>query len=187
MKNFLLILVAICFGACSSTHKIKTSTKISTDSTVSVIKDTTSVKKEEVKSNNFNAKDIDIKINYDHSDTAKKNSDTVAWKPYYYKPTKQGSNNINDIIQDAISNSGNTGELPSSISIHIGSISDSSNQSSKIDSSVSRDSSHAVVKNKSEIKTKDVTRSGLGFGSYVIIGIVVLLVLIVLAFKFKIL
>lgn len=193
MKNLFLILgitFFVMFSSCSTTHKIKTESHKTVDSVVNTTKDSSSISKEINKTDNFSAKGVDITLNYDNqTDTSLSNTDTVKWTPFYYKPNKQGTSNsgFSNLINQAVSSNGLSGHIPTSIHIHIDSLGNSTVENTKTDSSIKKETIQAKVKSISDDKSKDVKRTGLGFGSYVIIGIVVLVVLVFVAFKFKLL
>ena len=187
MKTYLILILAIVFASCSATHKIKTETHKTVDSVVNTVKDTVNVSKEVNQANNFTAKGIDITFDYNKDEPIDTSGgDTVKWKPFYYKSTKAGSTDpMFNIIKDAVSNSGLTSRIPSSVTIHIDSLGQSSVINTKNDSSVGKQTTNAQVKTTDDEKSKTVTRTGLGAGAYLIIGIVVLLGLVALAIKFK--
>jgi len=149
MKNLLLMAAMILAVSCSSVHKVTTESKKTSDSVSTVIKDTLSVSKKDTKSDNFTAKGVDIVITYG-VDTLKKSSDSVVWSPFYYKPNKDDNtdNKINEIINDAVSKTGLTGKIPSTISIHIDSIGDSTVENSTTDSVKGKTSIVTYVKKK---------------------------------------
>jgi hypothetical protein len=196
MKKLLLI-VAILFAACGTTHKIKTQTTKNVDSTVTTVKDSTKVSNAQNYTDNFVAKGVDITFDYgkeQSTDTPLKavgapNHDTVAWKPFYYKPSK-GSKSVEDLIKEAISNSGSNGQIPTSITVHIDSLSNQSSSSSTKDSAVVKATTEVNVKEKDTSKIKDVKRTGTQLWVlYIVLGLGGLIALLVggykLAKKFK--
>lgn len=191
MKNLFLILT-IAFASCSTTHKIKTESHKTVDSVVNTIKDSTNVSKEVDKIDNFTAKGIDITFDYGNEiiDTGKtgKKDDTVKWKPFYYKTNKEGTSNngLSNLINKAVSNNGLNGHIPTAIHIHIDSLGDSTIEKIKSDSGAKKEITQAKVKSTEDVKNKDVKRSGAGFGTYVIVGMVILIGLVILVIKYKI-
>jgi hypothetical protein len=183
--KYLFLIALIVLASCSTTHKLKTEIHKTVDSTSTIIKDTTNVTKESSIMNDFNANDVDITLNYGTNpiDTSKKDV-TVPWDAYY-SGDKGRTGRINGLIESAVSGSGLNGRIPTSVTIHIGSLSDSSVKSNKIDSSSGKSISKADVKTDLNTKTKSVVRTGLGAGMYIIIGIVVIIILGLVVIKFK--
>lgn len=184
-KSFLIALLVLASG-CGTTHKVSHSEKKTSDSTVTVVRDTARVTHETTKTHNFNAQDIHIRVEYP-ADTAlakakEQRTDTVDWKPYYPK-SKSKAGQIAQAISDAISASGSAGRLPSSVTIDIGSISDSSTRTSKNDSGgVHAATSTDLIKTDNRT-SEETTHTGLSVGYKIGLGIFVFIILLVAAWR----
>jgi len=169
--------------SCSTVHKTTTSTKKTEDSVATLTKDTTSVAKAISEKDNLSAKGVDITLNY--------GPDTIVTdtsKPALLKPIPVGEDNDEDqqfkqIIQDAVSNYSTPGHIVSSVTIHIDSVTDSSQKIFISDSSNIKEKSTVDVKTNTDTKDKVVSKSGLSFGTYAIIGLVVIILLAVFVIK----
>ena len=194
MKYLLLILTIIFVTSCSSTHKIKQTTIKTIDSTVVSVKDTSDIKKEQTQSDNLVAKGVDITFDYGNnqqqpntdSTTKKIGSNTVSWKPFYYNPTRPGTDPISKLITQTASASGLNGRIPTSIRIHFDSLGSTSVSTIKSDSIKSKSTNSSNVKSKEKDTLKNKTSSGLSFGGYATIAIAVIIILVLLGLKFKI-
>lgn len=168
MRNTILALTLL-LVSCSTTHKVKTSTSKKIDSVATVAVDSSKVNTVASKTDVVNAEDVDIKI--DFTDSAK--GDSV--KPFIYKaPVSQSNDPMSLLIKDAIANSGQAGNI-ASMEIHIGSIGDSTAVIIAKDSTNVKTVSHTDLKKTVDTKTKDVTRSGMSWWVWVLVGLGVLI------------
>lgn len=180
--KYLLIILALVFASCSSTHKIKETKHSNIDSTTTTVKDSTKVSTEKTQADNFVAKGVDIQFDYGNEDTSQSNVTTITpaqdspvkWTPFYYNPKKPGSSAVDKVVNQAISNSGLNGRIPVSIKIHIDSLGNSSVVTAKTDSANNKDSGTNHTKAIVNESKKDKTTKGLGFGVYAIVGLIVL-------------
>jgi hypothetical protein len=167
MKYFIPILCLL--ASCSASHKVKTSTRKSVDSTVTTTRDTAHVSHEETTTSNLQAQDVHIRIDYNQTpaDSALNQAKT---RPVDRKPVKTG-NKFVDALQDAVAAAGNAGNL-SSIRIDIGKISDSSATTSRKDSGGAKTASTTQLHKQEEAKSKEVTRPGMhlwGWGLIILV------------------
>lgn len=177
----LLFAFIVLLASCGTTHKIITSSKKTVDSAATVTKDTSHVSHETTASDNLEIKDVHIRVEYG-------NRDTVAWEPYYYKrdsvkasdyyPAKKKVDKYADLIREAIASSGQAGRI-SSVTIDIGSLSDSSYKTEKKDSGSGKTVSTVDLKKTDSEKSKDVTRTGMSLGFKIGIGLFILIALII--------
>jgi hypothetical protein len=194
MKTFLKLL--LCLGwvvatslmiSCSTVHKNISSTKKTVDSVGTLNKDTTSVQKALVKQDNFTATGVDVTLDFAPQPVVK--DDTVKWTPLIapasQSPNDTGSDEgeIAQLIKDAVGNYSSPGQIPYQIHVHIDSIKSGSQTTFTIDSTNSKEQTTSSVKTTVDTKTKVVSRSGLGFGTYVIIGLVVLVAIAIFVIK----
>jgi len=182
----LMMIFGILNSGCSASHKLKTSTSTTVNSAITVTNDTMHVTKEKSSSSNLTAKDVHVRIEYEQptgkaAETAADTALALA-KQRPARPSKTG-NKIVDAIQDAISASGSAGRLPSSITIDIGSISDSTVKSSRKDSGAGKSTSTAVVHKEEQTKSKEVTRPGMSL--FAKLGIWLLIVLVIGAIYYR--
>jgi len=186
--KYLLIILAIVFASCGSTHKIKTSHLKNVDRTTVSIKDSSKVTKEHIDTDNFVAKGVDISFDYGDEPVTNPahSTDSVKWKPYYYNPTKLGSSAIDKVINQAIASSGLNGHIPNNIKIHIDSMENLSSSITKIDSFKLKDSFASKVKLTEKDKSKTVDKKGLGLGGSVIVIIIGAIILFLAGKKLKI-
>lgn len=180
MKQISLFIL-ILLSACKTVHKITNESKSTIDSTKVVSKDTIAVAKENNSTEITNLKDINIKINY--GDSAVNISDGTVVK-HVSIIKAPGSNKISDIVNEAISASGNTGKIPSSIEIHIGTASDSITANSKTDSVNVKVNDSTKLQAEKETYTKNVDKKGLSVGGYLIIIMISLIAIFLVAAKF---
>lgn len=167
MKHLIPILCLL--ASCSASHKIKTSTRKSVDSTVTTTRDTSHVSHEETSTSTLQAQDVHIRIDYNQTpaDSAMNQAKT---RPVDRKPVKTG-NKFVDALQDAVAAAGNAGNL-SSIRIDIGKISDSSATSSRKDSGGAKTTGTTQLHIQEEAKSKEVTRPGMplwGWGLIILV------------------
>jgi hypothetical protein len=186
MKKITTIVFALLMFACSTVHKTSTTTKQNVDSTSVQTKDTSNVSTVTAKDANFTAKGIDITVNYDKTPTATPGSDTVKWTPLIVSKKKISPNDKDyaaEIIQNAIGNVSNPGNI-SSITVHIDSVGTTDNTITSKDSSSSKlkDSTKLKSDTKTNVTTKVST--GLGTGAYLIITGIALVIIVVVVIKF---
>lgn len=181
MKKLLLIFT-IFVVSCSTTHKIKTETKTVDSGVVTTNIDTSNVNLDTTTIEDLTAKGVDIQINYDTTQTPSK--DTVIWNPIFYK---KGSTKVNALLKGLLNTGVGNGKTPTSISIHIDSLGDSVVNNHKLDSNTAKITVYDSFTHKSDIKTKDVKRTGLAVGTYLIIALVVVIGLAVVIIRYKLL
>jgi hypothetical protein len=184
MKKLLCLLIAfLMFVSCSTVHKTISSVKKTEDSVAVVTKDTSSLSTQVKTDDNFTAKGVDITI--DFKDSTKSSQDTVKWTPVYVPKSSQPSDDeyMTDIIKDAVSSLPSTGQIPSSITIHIDSLTNTDSTSVIKDSTHGIEKSTVTVKTNTDTKDKIVSKSGLSFGTYAIIGLAVIILLAVFVIK----
>jgi len=189
MKKPIIITLGILFlASCGTTHKVVNTSKKKVDSSATVTRDTSHVFHEEDAGDMFHVRDVHIRVEYP-ADTALKQakqrpSDTTVWTPLYVrrKPTTKAGE-IADAIRDAISASGGAGRLPSSITVDIGSVLDSTYYSSRRDSANIHATSQVDMHRADAEKNKEVTRTGLSLGYKIGIGLFLFIVLIVAAWR----
>lgn len=172
------------FVSCSTLNKNKSSIKKTEDSVAVVTKDTSALSTQVKTADNFTAKGVDITI--DFKDSAKPSSDTVKSTPIYVPKSGQPSDDeyMTDILKDAVSSLPTTGQIPSSITIHIDSLTNSDSTSVIKDSTAGKEKSIVTVKTNTDTKDKVVSRTGLGAGAYIVGGIILLIIIIFVAVKF---
>jgi hypothetical protein len=191
MKTFLkfllytawVIATSLIFS-CSTVHKNITSTKKVEDSIATLTKDTTSVAKVVAQKDNFTAKGVDITFNYGPDTTG---TDTVTTKVVKLNPATGEDNDgddINQIIQNAIATYPVAhSKIPYSVHIHIDSVTNDQQKVFTSDSSNLKEQSTVTVKTNTDTKDKVISKSGLSFGTYAIIGLVVIILLAVFIIK----
>ena len=191
MKTFLkFVLWLICTVltslqmSCSTVHKNITSTKKVQDSVVTLTKDTTSVAKVVAQKDDFTAKGVDITFNYGPDATV---TDTVNAKVAKLNTATGEDNdedNLNQIIQDAIANYPTShSQIPYSVHVHIDSVTNDAQKVFTSDSSNLKEQSTVTVKTNTDTKDKVISKSGLSFGTYAIIGLAVIIILAVFVIK----
>jgi flagellar biogenesis protein FliO len=184
--KFILILIwtVTLMSSCSTVHKNITSTKKTVDSVAVVTKDTTNVAKVVAQKDDFTAKGVDITFNYGPDATI---ADTVTTKVAKLN-TATGEDNdgddFNQIIKDAIANyPASHSQIPSTITIHIDSITNSAQKVFSSDSSNLKETSTVNVKTNTDTKDKVISKSGLSFGTYAIVGLILVIIIAVYVIK----
>lgn len=192
MKTFLkfilwllVVLTQAAMISCSTVHKNTTSTKKVEDSVATLTKDTTSVAKISEKKDDFTAKGVDITFNYGPDATV---TDTVNAKVAKLNTAigedNDGDEQFKQLIQDAIATyPSNHSQIPYSVHIHVDSVTNQAQQVFASDSSNVKEKSTVNVKTNTDTKDKIVSRSGLSFGTYAIIGLVMIIILAVFIIK----
>lgn len=185
MKALIFPLLVL-LTACGTTHKTVNTVKKTVDSSAAVTVDTSHVFREEDAGDMFHIRDVHIRVEYpaDSSLQQAKHSDTATWTPLYVpkKPTTKAAQ-IADAIRDAITASGGAGRLPSSITIDIGALSDSSGHSVRTDSTGMRTTSQTDLHKTDNEKNKEVTRTGLSLGYKIGVGLFLLILLLLVAWR----
>lgn len=184
----ILIALAVLLSSCGTVHKVFHAEKKTVDSSTTVTVDTSHVIHEEDNGNVFHVQDVHVRVEYP-ADTAlekakQQPADTAIWTPLYVrkKPSTKASE-IADAIRDAIAASGGAGRLPSSITVDIGSISDSSSHSTRTDSGAVHAITQTDLHKTDTEKNKEVTRTGLSLGYKIGIGLFLLIALLVVAWR----
>lgn len=187
MKTLYFALLVL-LASCGTSHKTVTSSKKTVDSVVTTVRDTSHVTHEKSSSDNLTAKDVHIRVEYPELPSAADSALAVARQQPAGEigenpPPRNNSERIAAAIRDAIAASGGAGRLPSSITIDIGSIQDSSSRTSKKDSGSVHNSTAASVKKTDSEKSKEVTHTGLSLGYKIGIGLFLLILLLVVAWR----
>jgi hypothetical protein len=185
MKKLLYLFVCVFLFSCSTVHKNISSIKKTEDSTVVSSKDTSSLSTNVKTADNFTAKGIDITVNFKNGvDTT---SDSVKWTPIYVPKNdnkeQEGDQYITDLVQGAVSSLPTTGQIPSSISIHIDSLTNVDSTQVTKDSITGQNKSTVIVKTNTDNKDKVVSKTGLGAGVYIVGGIILLILIVIVVLK----
>jgi hypothetical protein len=187
MKKLLFSLLAILMVSCSTVHKNISSVKKTEDSVSVVTKDTSSVSTQINHNDNFTAKGIDITVNYDSTKNGV-NADSVKWTPVYVPksnvPESDKDYDIqHQVVQYALSNLPSTGELPTSITIHIDSVTNDASSSVSKDSLTGNQKSVTNVKTNTLSKDRVVSKTGFSIWVYIGLGVAALIAIVVFALK----
>jgi hypothetical protein len=175
MKYLKLVILALIFASCSTTHKIKTESHKSVDSVVTAVKDSATVNKAQNYTDNYVAKGIDVTFDYgDSTDPVQSTSDTT-------NPTN--AELPSSIVKNIVNKSGLAGRIPTRVTIHIDSVSNQSSITTTQDSTHVKSDTHAKVNTTETVKTKTVQRSGLSGWMVPIIGFLLIIGLVWFAVK----
>lgn len=184
----ILIALSVLLSSCGTVHKVFHAEKKTVDSSATVTLDTSHVIREEDNGNVFHIQDVHVRVEYP-ADTAlqqatQRPADTAIWTPLYVrkKPSTKATE-IAEAIRHAIAASGGAGRLPSSITVDIGSISDSSSHSTRTDSGAVHATTQTDLHKTDTEKNKEVTRTGLSLGYKIGIGLFLLILLLVVAWR----
>ena len=176
-----VIVTSLAFSSCSTVHKNITSSKKTQDSVSTVSKDTTSVSKVSTEKQDFTATGVDVTLDFNPANPST-SQDTVKWTPIY-APINQSPNDteseqeIANIIKYAVGNYSKPGQIPSSIHIHIDSVKSGSQTTFTTDSVHLKEQTTANVKTTVDTKDKVISKSGLSFGTYAIVGLILVIVI----------
>lgn len=186
MKKLLFLSIAILMVACSTIHKNISSVKKTEDSVSVVTKDTSSVSSQINQDDKFTAKGIDITVNFDTAKNAV--TDTVKWTPIYIPksniPKSDKDYDIQqEVIQDALSNLPSTGQLPTSIIIHIDSLTNDASSSVSKDSITGNQKSVTNVKTDTISKDRIVSKTGFSIWVYIGLGLAAIIAIVIFALK----
>jgi hypothetical protein len=186
MKKYLLILL-VALASCTTTHKTKTQINRNVDSTAVVVKDSTQIQKATTSTDNFKANGVDITFDYTNGDSTSYGQVPVTVPKG--DTSADDEQDITAILKNALTGTPAVGRIPDHVTIHIDSLSNVATTASVQDSVQVKDSSNTHLKLKEDIKTKDVTRTGMSAWVYIIIGVAIIALLVWVAIwvvkKFK--
>jgi hypothetical protein len=172
------------FAACSTVHKTVTTQKKTVDSTAVTRTDTSYKSRQSTHTDNLQVKDVNVTVTY--STPADSALAVAKATPVDRTPIKKvTSKKIDDyaaIISDAVSSAGNAGNI-ASITIHIGSITDSTTHTVKVDTGSAHSAQSVKVKDQTADQTKVVSRTGLPWYVYVGGGLLGLILLVYIIYR----
>lgn len=183
MKKLFPFLVLL--ASCSTVHKVSHTEKKNTDSTAAVIKDSSYKSSITTQTDDLDVRDVDVTVYYNDSFPASTDGDVALaraiGRPAGRTPIKTGNRKLDsyaELIKQAISGTGRV----SAIQIHIGSISDSSTRTHKVDTGSAHTQSNIHVKTADKIVDKKVDKTGFSLGAKIGAGLALLIGLIALVF-----